>query len=584
MWQKNALFIGLCLVGLAAIGGSLLRRERVLRPESFWPERFATASAVNARPTPASATESEEPASKESSPSMLQLPRPRASDIGSSLALLNQEFHDHWRSQDLTPTPKADDLAIARRLSLALTGTIPSLEEIRALERVQPEHRVEWWISHLLEDRRYADYMAERLARAYVGVEDGPFLIYRRRRFVNWLSDSLAENARYDVLVRRLIADDGLWTGTPATNFVTVTSRQDMANEPDEVRLAGRVARAFLGMRIDCLQCHDDKLGNIMLGDAGNPRTGTQADFHQLAAFFSDAKVGLVGVYDKEQPYRFKYLDADDEVVVPTKVPYLAEHHAQSGSHREQLAAWVTHPENRPFARATVNRIWALMFGRPLVEPIDDIPLFGKYPPGLQLLADDLVAHDYDLQRLIRLIAASDAFQRDSRADFEITPRHEDKWAAFPLARLRPEQVAGGLIQSSSLTTIDAESHIVWRLAKAGEINEFVKRYGDIGEDEFDDRAGTIPQRLLMMNGQLVKERTRENLIANSATRLAHQTPSDEQAVEVAYLAVLSRRPDEQESLHFSGRLAGLRGAERVQALEDLYWILINSTEFSWNH
>ena len=564
MWRKNALFVGLCLLGASAMIGSLLRRDRVAQPESFQPERFSLRATAS------------------DSPSLS--PRGNRDDMGSALAELNRQLSEPLGPKQLQAAPRAVDWTIARRLSLALTGTIPSLEELRALERVRPEDRIDWWVSHLLEDRRYSDYWAERLGRAYVGVEDGPFLVYRRRRFITWLSDNLAENTPYDALVRRLIAENGLWTGSPATNFVTVTSQQDMENQPDEVRLAARVTRAFLGMRIDCLQCHDDKLGTILVGDSSAPQIGSQADFHQLASFFSDAKVGLVGVYNKTSPYEFKYLDAESEVTVPPQVPYLAEEVPRVGSRREQLAAWVTSPANKPFARATVNRVWALMFGRPLVEPIDDIPLFGKYPPGLELLADDFAAHGYDLQRLIRLIAASDAFQRDSRATFEITPAHEEYWAAFPLSRLRPEQVAGAVTQAASLTTLDAQSHIIWRLAKDGEINEFVKRYGDIGEDEFDDRAGTIPQRLLLMNGQLVKERTKEDLVVNSATRIARQTADDGQAVEAAYLAVLSRRPDEVESQHFSQRLAGKQGAERVQMLEDLYWVLINSTEFSWNH
>src|SRR5262249_32808791 len=150
---------------------------------------------------------------------------------------------------------------IARRMSLALAGTIPSLEEIRTLEAVPEAQRIEWWTSHLLEDRRFCDYFAERLARVYVGTENGPFLVFRRRRFVSWLSEQLHDKRPYNEIVRELIADKGLWTGTPAVNFVTATINQDSEDKsPDEIRLAGCVARGFLGVRIDCLQCHDDKL------------------------------------------------------------------------------------------------------------------------------------------------------------------------------------------------------------------------------------------------------------------------------------------------------------------------------------
>ena len=279
-----------------------------------------------------------------------------------------------------------------------------------------------------------------------------------------------------------------------------------------------------------------------------------------------------------------QYLDAEKEEVVPAKVPFLDDLADGHGTRREQLARWVTHPNNKAFARATVNRVWALLYGQPLVQPIDDIPLEGPYPPGLELLADDFVAHGYDLHRLIRIITASEAFQLDSRADFEITPRHEKHWAAFPLTRLRPEQMAGSLIQSAQLETIDGQAHVFMRIAKFAQNNEFVERYGDAGQDEFTDRAGTIPQRLLMMNGNLVKDRTGGNFVGCASVRIAALSGKPAKQVEVAYLATLTRRPTADELAHFVAHLSEARGNQRAQALEDLYWTLINSTEFSWNH
>lgn len=560
MWARNALFLTICLAGALFVGGSLLRRDNVRQPRSFQPERFtAVASAV-------------------------QSAGGQANDDADALARLNGEFHQHWQAKGLEVAPRADDLAIARRLSLALVGTVPSLEEIRALERIAPEHRVEWWTSHLLEDRRHADYWSERLARAYVGNDMGPFLVFRRRRFTMWLSDRLHENAPYDQIVQKLLSEEGIWTGKPAANFVTAASDPNNDNQPDPVRLAGRTARAFLGMRIDCLECHDDRLGTILLGSPENIHGGTQADFHQLAAFFGQARVSLVGVQEGSKPYRTKYLNEESERVVHPDVPFADELLDGHGKRREQLARWVTHPQNKAFARATVNRVWALMFGKPLVEPIDDIPLVGRYPPGMQLLADDFVASGFDLARLIRLIAASDVFQRDSRADFEIGDAHEAAWAVFPLSRLRPEQMAGSLVQAASLTTIDGQAHILQQIVKFGQTNDFVQRYGDLGEDEFSDRGSTIPQRLLMMNGNLVKERTEPNPIMNASSRIATLTRQPEKQVEAAYLAILTRRPTPDELAHFVARLADREDQSRAQAIEDLYWVLLNSTEFSWNH
>jgi hypothetical protein len=538
MWQKNLLFVGLCAFGFAALASGILQGDRTIEPSQFEPERV------------------------------------KADEFRGVVERVNDEFRLDWEKADLKPAPRADDLTICRRLSLGLTGTIPSLEEIRQIEAQPSEHRVQWWLSRLLEDRRYSDYVAERFARVFVGTEDGPFLVYRRRRFVTWLSERLQTNAPYDELVRQLIADKGLWTGTPAVNFITVTLDQNKDNEPDVTKLTRRVSRAFLGMRLDCVQCHDDHLEGEWL----------QSDFHHMASFFADSRMSLVGIRDEEHEYEYKYLDAEKEEIVPSKVPFYSELLEEKGTRREQLAAWVTHPENRAFARTSVSRVWALMFGAPLFEAVDKVPLQGPFPPGMERLADDFVEHDYDLRRLIRLIAATDVFQCDSRADHQITWKHESHWAAFPLTRLRPEQVAGSLLQSSSLKTIDANSHIVVKFARSSQEGDFVRRYGDTGEDEFAAHGGTIPQRLLLMNGNLVKEKTAENLVMNASTRIAALAPNDEKAIEAAYLAVLTRRPSPEEVDHFVDRLVDKKGKQRNRQLEDIYWTLFNSTEFSWNH
>jgi hypothetical protein len=549
LWLRNLLFIGLCLTGLSVVGNRLLSRNHVEPP---------SATDANAAQT---------------------------DDFRAVVAQVNAEFGADCKKHELSLAPRTDDLTIARRLALGLCGTVPSVEEIRALELQPPEERAQWFVSHLLEDRRSADYLAERFARAFVGTENGPFLVYRRRRFVTWLSDRFHDSTPYDQVVRELIADTGLWTSSPAVNFVTVTLDQNQGNQPDEIRLAARTTRAFLGMRIDCLQCHDDKLDKFTFVDeVGHDRSGQQSDFHHLAAFYAEANQTATGVRDKiGQPYRYKYLHADKEEAVAPTTPFLPALLTTEGTRREQLAKWVTHRDNKMFARATVNRVWALVVGRPLIEPIDDLPLDARYyPPALETLSNDFVAHGYNLRRLIRLIAATEVFQRDSRAEFEITSKHEDHWAAFPLSRLRPEQVAGSMVQASSLSTIDADAHIVWQLTKFGQTNDFVQRYGDTGDDEFTDRGGTITQRLLLMNGELSKERTTENPLMNASTRLP-MVADDNAAIEASYLAVLTRRPTPEEKQAVLETLAEKK-TSRTNVFEDLYWVLLNSTEFSWNH
>ncbi len=468
---------------------------------------------------------------------------------------------------------RAPDLAVIRRLSLAMAGTIPSLEEIRRIEAGPAEARVERHLDALLGDRRSADYLAERLARAFVGVEGGPFLVYRRRRFVAWLSDQLMANRPYDALVRDLISGLGLWTDHPATNFVTV-AYDPIKEEPNAERLAARVARAFLGARIDCAQCHDHPF-----------QPWKQADFRGLAAYFGQARSGLTGIRD-DPTLAFTVEDrrSGKLVAVEPRAPFLPGLDPKVGTRRERLARWVTDRGNPSFARSAANRAWALLFGRPLVEPVDDLLAAGtEVPEALRLLADDFAANGHDLRRLIRTIAATDAFRVDS-ATPDDRPALQAPWSTFPLTRLRPEQVAGALQQAASTRTIDAQSHILVRLATYGGVNDFVRRHGDPGEAEFDDEAAsTIPQRLLMMNGDLVDKSIKADL-GNATARIALLAPDDARAVEAAYLAILTRRPTPEEARHFEGRMAGTRGEDRKARITDLAWTLLNATEFSWNH
>ena len=167
--MRHLLFFSICLAGFGAIIGNLLQSDPFRAPLSFASEDART------------------PAFRD------------------AVGEVDAEFAKSWEEAGLTPAPVADELTIIRRLSLSLTGTIPSFEEIRAFEAQPQGERIHWWLSYLFEDKRYADYMAERLARAYVGVENGPFLVYRRRRFVNWLSEQVQANVAYDQLVRKLI-------------------------------------------------------------------------------------------------------------------------------------------------------------------------------------------------------------------------------------------------------------------------------------------------------------------------------------------------------------------------------------------
>jgi len=468
----------------------------------------------------------------------------------------------------------APELARMRRLGLALTGSIPSLEEIRRFEAAPPAVRLDAWLDELLAGRRSSEYLAERLARTYVGTEAGPFLVFRRRRFVAWLAEAIGENRPYDAIVRALIADRGLWTDHPGTNFLTANYDAE-TERPDPERVAARVSRAFLGVRLDCARCHDHPF-----------QPWTRADFRGLAAFFGGLHSDIRGIRDGSDPYRPAGLAPSKAEVPPVepRVPFRPELRPGTGTPRDQLAAWVVDPKNPNLALVTANRAWALLFGKPLAEPIDDLPPPGERHPALEILAADFAEHGYDFRRLLRTVAATEAFRLDSLGD-DPDGTQAEGWAAFPITRLRPEQVAGAVAQAGSLATLGTRGSWLNRLADSNGRAGFIARYGDAGEDEFaaEGQGGTVPQRLLLLNGDFVASKTDDQPFG-AAAQVARLAPTDRRAVEVAYLVALTRRPSPREQAHFEAKLKGIRGDERNRRIGDLLWTLLNASESSWNH
>jgi hypothetical protein len=188
------------------------------------------------------------------------------------------------------------------------------------------------------------------------------------------------------------------------------------------------------------------------------------------------------------------------------------------------------------------------------------------------------------LKRLIFAIATSRPFQLasqhpayDSGERLELV---EAEFAVFPLVRLRPEQVIGAMVQAASIKTIDQNSHLFTRFLRFIRENDFVRDYGDLGERELEEHAGTIPQALLRLNGRFTREVGGANPFTASG-RITAMAPSEAEAIDTAYLCCLARRPTAEERAFF---LQQMSDRKRVEVIEDVYWTLFNSPEFCWNH
>ncbi len=505
---------------------------------------------------------------------------PVAGDLQPVATRVDQLLLAQLTAAGVSPAAKADDLTVLRRLSLALLGTIPSLEEIRRFEADARPDRLAIWTNARLDDNRFSDYFAERLARAYVGVEGGQFPIYRRDRFTAWIGQQLKDRAPYDQMVRKLIAEEGVPTDKAAVNFA-VASR---ANEEfDANKLAGRTVRAFLGQRIDCAQCHDHPFAHWK-----------QKEFEGLAACFGQLALYPVGVIDNTDK---KYIIEDrvtlEKRTVEPSVPFASESYPSQGTRRERLAQWVTHPSNKRFERAIANRVWGLLFGKPYLadRSVDDLPdpddaEFKTRTEVLDLLGADFRSHGCDLRRLIQVITSTEAYRRSSRhpsSDAVVLEEAEKLWGVFPLNRLRPEQVIGAMLQSNSVKTIDQNSHLFSRAFRYFKEQNYVKEFGDPGEAELEQRTATIPQTLLNMNGEFARDMSQTGLFATPGT-LRQFSPTNDALLDNAYLTCLTRRPTEAERTYFKSQLTERPKDADNAVIEDLFWTLYNCEEFTWNH
>ncbi len=500
----------------------------------------------------------------------------------STVSEVDDWFKKDWSETELTPARQAEDEIVIRRLSLALHGTIPSLEELRQFESDARPDRLQQWCREMLEDPRFTDYFAERFTRAFVGTQGEPFLVFRRDRFRNWFAEQLQQNRPYNELVQEIISKTGLWTGEPATNFMT---HAVLDGDVDENKLAGKTVRAVLGQRIDCAQCHDHPFADWK-----------QHDFEGLAAFYGQVRLSAFGVEDrKSQEYQVEDRITLEERTVQPDVPFQENLLPDKGTRREKLAIWSTHPENRRFSRAAVNRIWALMFGKafsegaPYYTRVDDLPDPERGEgsgTALDLLAEAFVDSNYNIKQMIETIAALEVYRLDSASeenDDAVVRKQIDHWAVFPLIRLRPEQVVGSMLQATSIKTIDQNSHLLTRTFKLINENDFLKEYGDFGADELEERTGTVPQALLRMNGKLFEESTKPNPF-NATPRIALASGSPEQILDNCFLTCLTRSPSQAEKQFFLTKWDEEKSRSWPQRTHDLYWALINSPEFSWNH
>jgi hypothetical protein len=347
------------------------------------------------------------------------------------------------------------------------------------------------------------------------------------------------------------------------------------------IEQAKAISQLFLGVRIDCAQCHHHP----------NERWG-QDDFYSMAAYF--ARVRRKGSAEFEQVV---YVGADGEVkhpkteqvMPPRPLGGAAPEIPEDEDRREHLARWMTAPENPYFARTIVNRMWAQLMGRGIVEPVDDMRVTNPATnePLLDELAKDFVTHGYDLKRLLRTITASAAYQRSSKAT-KNNAKDTHNYSRYYVKRLIGEVLLDAVGQVTGVpekfTGHPATTRAIqmWDNKLPVEFLEVFGKPSRLGVCECDRPAdGSVTQVLHLMNSTAIQNRLTKD--DGTVTRLEKSMLPPEGIIEELYLTVYNRRPlpDEAKAAKAAFDRAG---ASRRAAIEDLLWVLLNSPEFIFNH
>jgi hypothetical protein len=488
---------------------------------------------------------------------------------------------------DSAAAPRTDDETFFRRVSLDLTGAPPTADQVRAfLEDSDPEKR-----SNLIDELLDSDAFATSRARYWRDV------IRYRATFENarlvdygqleaWLAEQFRSDRPWDEVAEALIAGTG--ETTQAGNVGFAVAHLDGRRTVSAPQFAGEVSRIFLGVQLQCAECHDHPT---------DPWTREQ--FHEFAAFFAGTEARRLG-QPQDPDYRLEVVSSDriprygmpdledPSQTIPVSPKFFLDESTDAlpggltaQQRRELAASYVTGQDNPWFARAFVNRVWYELIGDAFYLPIDDLgPARDPVAPEvIDALASQWQQGGYDVKWLYRTILNTKTYQRRSASAGSSTA--QAPFSSNCPSRLRSDQIVDALdralgLFSSSPRNPEARGPQARRRARFGPRFLMDQLFGVDPSTPADEVLGTIPQALFLMNSPQL-----ERAISNPRgvlPGLLEENPDDSDALEALYLRVLSRTPSDAEATVCLDHIAEV--GDRREAFEDLLWSLINSSEF----
>jgi hypothetical protein len=494
-----------------------------------------------------------------------------AADAAALATLIDRQIEARLGDEALRPAEPADDAEFLRRVFLDLHGRVPTREQTeRFLADPDPGKRARL-VDALLASPRYGEYLAD-VWQAYLISPLADDRQARADRLRTWLAGQF-NTATWDRITTALLTATGKMEDNPAVTYL-IEGRLPRS-VPD---LTDLTSRYFMGVRLNCAQCHDHPFV-----------AWTQQDFWGMAAFFTQIQTPARAkqVYEKgvvDDP-KLTLATLQQAAMIDgftTRAPtFLGGRRMPSpdkGSNRAALAGWLTSPDNPYFARAMANRTWWRLFGRAIVRPVDDMHDANppSHPELLELLSRRFADSGFDLKFLTRAIVLSRAYQRTSRPGDSTAAVAEKQAALF--GRMSIKVLSAGQLYDSLEAVFGPPAKTPGVDARQGARPEFTRFFGDDGDPDPTAYGRGIPHLLRQMNSGQFAGRNLEAVVGRLSAR---DHPIEDLATDV-FVTVLSRRPTADELLRFRSYARGAASTE--DACRELAWVLMMTSEFSLNH
>ncbi len=482
---------------------------------------------------------------------------------------IDDAIYDKLQQLRVEPLPRSSDTVLLRRVYLDLTGKLPELASTRAyLDSAEPQ-KFNRLVSKLLDSPEFEAYFTLRLAKLFRIEGKGQGAI-ATEKFHSWLQKQLHERRGFDQIARDMLLTGGSPTTNGPANFYRAAS---------DARLqAEYLSEKFMGVRLRCANCHNHPLDHW-----------TQDDYHGLAAIF--APVQRTGGIRFDGPGQAYHPRTGQPAA--KQIPGRQQLATQNGGKEvsgvaglKALANWLTQQENPYFARSIVNRLWQMLMGRGLVEPVDDLRSTNpaSHPAILKQLAKEFVEGGYRVRPILRTIAQSAAYQRASR-----TGHPGAAFYAANIPRPLPAEVLADAI--ADVTGVPDEYgdamqksraiHLLNVSANAPSL-EVLGRCTGSNACSTDGKNLPLTARagLHLLNGPLLNRKLSAK--ENRLNALIESGKSDAEIISQCYQRALCRPPTTQEVGYWQKELAAVQGkAARQAVLEDFLWALLCNREFT---